>query len=500
MRESLDGSVRESLDGSVRELLDGSVRDLAAAVNGGAVDPAEIVRAAAARIEALDPGIGAVVRLDPDRALRRLRAGRRVTGPLAGLPYLVKDLHAEVDGLPLARGSRLFAGLDPAGTSTMVARLEAAGALVIGRTSSPEFGLNITTEPVLYGPTRNPWNRQRSPGGSSGGAAAAVAAGMVPAAHASDSGGSIRIPAAWCGLVGFKPTRGRNPAGPYRVDDWSGLSHEHAITRTVADSALLLSVTSGPAIGEPYPAPADHTRPRPSTIGVLVDTPSGDPVAPAYLLAVRECAAALAALGHRVVPLPAVEAAGRIGPVLGAVIAGHLAATVDDLARTTGRQAGPDTVEPAVLDLIERGRRADATSQVRATLELRRLAGELAGALATVDLVLSPTTARPAPPLGTLHTDRTATELFREIFTISPFVGMFNVTGGPALSLPWGLDDDAMPIGLQLAGHPGCDQLVLEVAAALEEAQPDRVRLRRDGRRGDDGAGVRPAVDPLDAR
>ncbi|MFY1695508.1 amidase [Solwaraspora sp. WMMA2101] len=460
-------------------LLDGSVGDLVAAVLAGEVDPAELVQAAAARIEARDPGVGAVVLLDPDRALRRLRRGRRPAGPLAGLPYLVKDLHAEVDGLPLTRGSRLFAGLPPAGTSTLVARLEAAGALVIGRTSSPEFGLNISTEPVLYGATRNPWDPRRSAGGSSGGAAAAVAAGMVPAAHASDSGGSIRIPAAWCGLIGFKPTRGRNPAGPYRVDDWGGLSHEHAITRTVADSALLLAVTAGPALGEPYGVPADRAHPHPLTVGVLVDTPSGDPVAPAYRRAVDECAAALAALGHRLVPLPAVSAAGRLGPVLGTVIAGHVAAMVDDLARATGRQAGPDTVEPAVLDLIERGRRADAVTQVRATLELRRLAGELAAALAAVDLVLTPTTACPAPRLGELHTDRSAAELFQQIFTISPFVGMFNVTGGPAVSLPWGLDDDAMPVGLQLAGHPGADHTVLGVAADLERRHPDRVRLRR---------------------
>nr|MDT0657966.1 amidase [Micromonospora sp. DSM 115978] len=472
------------------ELLDGPIGDLAAAVRDGAADPRELVEAAVRRIETANPAVGAVVTLNPERALAKLAGGHRPTGPLAGLPYLVKDLHAEVDGLPLARGSRLFAGLPPVGTSTLVARLEAAGALVIGRTSTPEFGLNISTEPALYGPTRNPWRRERSAGGSSGGAAAAVAARMVPAAHASDSGGSIRIPAAWCGLIGLKPTRGRNPMGPYRVDDWAGLSHEHAVTRTVADSALLLSVTAGSAPGEPYPCPADLPAGETLTIGVLTEAPGGAPVEPTYVRAVRECAAVLETFGHRLVELPAVDSAARLGPVLGAVAAGHLAAAVDDLERRTGRRAGPGTVEPAVLDLIERGRAAGGLEQVRAALDLRRLAGDLAAALSGVDLVLSPTTARPAPALGELHTDRSAAELFGHIFAISPFVGVFNATGGPALSLPWGLDDAGLPIGLQVAGHPGADRDVLTVASALERTRPDLVTLTVPDPAGDLGHGV----------
>jgi len=467
------------------ELLDGSIIELTAAVRSGRVHAREVVEAAVRRIEERDAGLNAVVAVDSGPALRRLAAaGGRPVGPLAGLPYLVKDLHAEVAGFPLTRGSRLAVGLAPAGTSTLLRRLEQAGALIIGRTNSPEFGLNITTEPVLHGPTRNPWRPDRSAGGSSGGAAVAVAAGMVPAAHASDSGGSIRIPSAWCGVIGFKPTRGRNPAGPYRVDDWSGLSHEHAITRTVADSALLLAVSSGLAAGEPYPvdgvqwtgAVGSAGPGRALRVGLLTEAPDGTPVHPAYRAAAESVAAELAAAGHRVVPVGPVEPAGRLGPVLGAVIAGHLATAVDDICAATGRYAGPDTLEPAVLDLVERGRRADARTQVRATMALRRLAGELAAVLDGVDLLLSPTTARPAPPLGQLRTDRPAGELFREIFAISPFVGMFNVTGGPAISLPWGRDDAGMPIGVQLGARPGDDRTVLAVAAALEATRPDLVR------------------------
>jgi amidase len=469
------------------ELLDGSVVDLVAAVRSGAADPAEILTATVRRIRERDADINAVVAVDVDRALARLARSDWHPGlPLAGLPYLVKDLHADVDGLPLARGSRLFAGLPSVGTSTLVRRLEAAGALVVGRTSSPEFGLNITTEPALYGPTRNPWALHRSAGGSSGGSAAAVAAGIVPAAHASDSGGSIRIPSAWCGTIGFKPTRGRNPAGPYRVDDWAGLSHEHAITRTVADSALLLSVTSGPAPGEPYAVEAftgaaPGRNGPPLRIGLLVDAPGGGGVLDTYADAARDCAATLAGLGHRIVLLGPLTAAARLGPALGGVIAGHVAATVDDLAETTGRRPGPQTLEPAVLDLVERGRRADARTQVRALHTLRRLGVELAGTLDGLDLLLSPTTALPAPPIGELHTDRSAAELFTAIFAISPFVGVFNATGGPAISLPWGLDGDGMPIGVHLGARPGDDALVLGVAAVLEAARPDRVRLTAPG-------------------
>ncbi|ROO60163.1 amidase [Micromonospora sp. Llam0] len=382
------------------ELLGGSITELTAAVRSGRVHAREVVDAAVRRIEERDAGLNAVVAVDPGPALRRLAAaGGRPVGPLAGLPYLVKDLHAEVAGFPLARGSRLAVGLAPAGTSTLLRRLEQAGALIIGRTNSPEFGLNITTEPVLHGPTRNPWRPDRSAGGSSGGAAVAVAAGMVP-------------------------------AGPGRA----------------------------------------------LRVGLLTEAPDGTPVHPGYRAAAESVAAELAAAGHRVVPVGPVEPAGRLGPVLGAVIAGHLTAAVDDICAATGRAAGPETLEPAVLDLVRRGRRADARTQVRATMALRGLAGELAAVLDGVDLLLSPTTARPAPPLGQLHTDRPAGELFREIFAISPFVGMFNVTGGPAISLPWGCDDAGMPIGVQLGARPGDDVTVLAVAAALEAARPDLVR------------------------
>lgn len=463
-------------DGGIAGLLDGDVGGLVAAVRDGSVSAREVLDAALTRVAERDGAVNAVVAVAADRAEARVAAGLP-DGPLHGLPYLVKDLHADVAGLPLSRGSRLFAGTAPAGTSELVRRVEAAGAVVIGRTNTPELGLNVTTEPVLHGPTRNPHDLTRSSGGSSGGSAAAVAAGMVPAAHATDSGGSIRIPAAWCGLVGFKPTRGLNPTGPERCDDWSGLTHEHAVTRTVGDSALLLRVTAGPLRGDPY-----HVTPSPVlgsptgngrlTIGLVATPLAGAGIDASCRAAAEAAAAALEGLGHRVVTRSLPTAAAEVGPVLAGVISGHLAGTVADLEAATDRRAGRETLEPAVLDLLERGRRASAADLARAIGRLRRLQHDLAALIDGCDLVLTPTTAFPPPRLGALHTDRTAAELFADIFMLAPFTAIFNVTGGPALSLPWGRDPDGLPLGVQIAGPPGDDATVLTVAAELEHVAP----------------------------
>ncbi|MCO1657060.1 amidase [Pseudonocardia humida] len=465
-----------SATGSVADaLLDGPVPAIAAAVRAGAVAAEALVDAALRRIAERDPQLNAVVLLDADGARAAVGAGLP-DGPLRGVPFLVKDLHTEVAGLALARGSRLFAGCPSPGTSTVVARLLAAGAVLLGRTNSPELGLNATTEPRLWGPTRNPHDPTRSAGGSSGGSAAAVAAGLVPFAHATDSGGSIRIPAAWCGVVGFKPTRQLNPTGPFRHDGWDGLGHEHVITRSVGDSAVLLGVTSGAATGDAHPRPPvrlDSLPPPPPMRIGLVDAPAdGSAVHPACRDAALAAADTLRGLGHRVEPtrLPAVAA--TLGPVIGAVVAGHVAALVEDRERARGRRAEPGELEPAVADLVDRGRGTSAADHVRAVAALHRLGRDLSTALAGFDVLLTPTTAHPAPPLGALHTDRPAAELFAEIFRFAPFTGLFNVTGGPAISLPWGTHD-GVPVGVQLAAAQGADATVLRLAHALERPRPD---------------------------
>lgn len=458
-------------------LLDGTVVAAAAAVRAGKVTPRDLIDAALGRIADRNPGLGAVVVHAGDAALAAVARGLP-EGPLRGVPFLVKDLHTEAEGLPLAMGSRFFAGRPSPGDSTVVARLRAAGAVPLGRSSSPEFGLNVTTEPRLWGPVRNPYDPGRSAGGSSGGAAAAVAGGLVPFAHATDSGGSIRIPAAWCGLVGFKPSRHLNPPGPYRHDGWDGLGHEHAVTRTVEDSALLLSITSGGAVGDAHPRPPVRAAGLPAPprlrVGLIDAAPGGAPVDPDCRDAAHRAAARLAAEGHDVVPLEPPAEAASLGPVLGAVIAGHVAALVRRRERELGRPAGEDELEPAVADLVRQGSHRSAADHVDAVASLHALGRALAQAFSCVDVVLTPTTAQPAPALGTLHTDRTAAELFAAIVRVAPFTGLFNVTGGPALSLPFGTDATGVPLGVQLAAAQGGDGTILRLARVLERSAPSR--------------------------
>ena len=456
----------------VDALLDAPLAVIAAEVGGRPDVAADLATAALERIRARDGVINAVV-ATVDRPL--IGTGN---GPLSGVPYLLKDLQADAADLPLRRGSRSHAAVAPTSDSTLVARLRSAGATIIGRTNSPEFGLGITTEPLLHGATANPWNTARSAGGSSGGAAAAVAAGMVPAAHATDSGGSIRIPAAWCGVVGFKPSRGMLPAGPLRLDDWFGLSHEHAITRTVADTKLILDATSGRAAGEWNPLPAQRPVPERLRIGLLVNAPGGLPVAPDWVRAARSAAAVLSDAGHNIVELPPVQEALEIGPLFGAVAGTHLA----QLLTRDGLDSS--ALEPAVAEVVERGRRMSALELVRVAHELHALSFTLADHFASVDLVLSPTTAQPAPELGSVTTARPASALFADIFGLSPFVAMFNVTGGAAISVPWGLDSLGMPLGVHLGGAMGDDALVVRAAEILETARPDLTGLVRPGTTG----------------
>jgi amidase len=448
------------------EILEFDLVDIAAHVRRGDVNPSDLAETCRARIRDRDGTLGAVALLaDPPQ----LGTDR---GALAGVPTLLKDLQADAEGLPLRAGSRAFLERGNRGDSTLVSRLRTAGVSILGRTTTPEFGLSIVTEAELTGPTRNPWNRALSSGGSSGGSAAAVAAGLVPFAHATDSGGSTRIPAAWCGVVGFKPSRGAHPAGPHRLHDWAGLSHENAITRSVRDASTLFAVTAGPHRGEWRSPPMASERSDPLTIGVLSGRHADVEVDPEYVAAVEDVAAQLRGLGHTVVAIPSIDGVDRIGPAIAGVVAPHLAADVTALG-----ERAIDLLEPSNREIVERGLRMTAVDLVTAITSLHALGFDLTASIADVDLVLTPTTALPAPLVGHVSTSSPASTLFAEIFRLSPFAAIFNVTGGPAVSLPWGLDQRGMPIGIQLAGHPGGDALVLEVARQLEAGAPELTRL-----------------------
>jgi amidase len=461
------------------DVLDGDATATARAIQTGEVTPLEVVEAALARVHARNPTLNAVTATRAEAALAEAAAIAPGAGPLAGVPFVVKDLGAEVAGLPATSGSRLFAERVATADTELVARYRRAGLIVLGMTNTPELGLNASTEPALHGPTRNPHDTDRSPGGSSGGTAAAVASGMVPAGHASDGGGSIRIPASACGLVGLKPTRGRTPTYPHVGALSSPMSVQHALTRTVRDSALLLDIGAGGLPGDVVVAPT-RSRPFVEEVGAPVGRlrvafsqarPDGRPVHPSCAAAVRQLADLLEALGHEVEEAaPDIPAAEATAP-LATGMAAALAAKVDAKLAETGRTLADDDLEPFTRVLYELGKGLSGIDVVRA-LDAVELVGQAVGPFfARYDLHLTATLAEPAPPLGLL--DTTSPEvMYVRAGDFSAMTSIYNVTGQPAISLPTGRDETGVPIGTQLAAALGNEALLLRVAAQVEAAQP----------------------------
>ncbi|MFT4194300.1 amidase [Ottowia sp.] len=452
---------------------------LAQAIQRGELHPGEVLDAALDRLHAVNPRINAITHLD-EAAVEAARQAP-ATGPLGGVPYFIKDLHAPVRGMPLTHGSRLFAQQRLDFDSETVARLRRAGLRILGRTASPEFGMSPSTEPALTGPTRNPWNLERTAGGSSGGAAAAVAAGIVPAAHATDSGGSIRIPAACNGLVGLKPTRGLLPTGPHRGDATHGLSHEHAVTRSVRDCAALLDATAGPDAGAPYftPAPAQpflrliDTPPRRLRIAFTLQTFRQRPVHPESARAVRHAVALLEAMGHEMREGAPAFDADALGSATGTLLLTGLAAQVQAREAALGRPAQEDELEPLTWLAARQGRTvsgiAYASQFARINQEVRRI-GRF---FEDIDVLVTPTLAAPPVALGTLSTQTHTLASFQEACAaFCPFTGAFNATGQPAMSLPLHWTADGLPLGVQLVGRFADDATLLQLAAALERAAP----------------------------
>jgi amidase len=458
-------------------------------VRRGEASPAELVEAAIERIERLDPQINAVIHRRFEEA--RNEAARELPdGPFTGVPFLIKDLGQGLAGDPLHMGMRLLKELDfrcPVDT-TLALRFRAAGLVTLGRTNTPELGILPTTEPRAYGPTRNPWDRSRSSGGSSGGAAAAVATGMVPFAHASDGGGSIRIPASACGLVGLKPTRARITEGPLVGDSMSGLSVHFAVTRSVRDAAALLDAVQGPAPGDPYVAPppprpyVEELSADPGSLRIAVRTEPlvAVEIEPAVVEAARDAARLLEELGHSVeeaVPL-AVNGEGLRQSFLTRWMAGQ-AATLAQLEGALGRKIGPGEVERLTWALAEEGNRRSSGEYLVAVAGHQLLSRTVAAAFESgVDLILTPTLGEQPPPLGTFDdSGPDPLEPIHRAALTAAFTGLFNVTGNPAISLPLHWSDDGLPIGVQLAGAFGREDLLLRVAAQLEEARPWRDRI-----------------------
>jgi amidase len=455
---------------------------LAELVRTGKASALELVDEAIARIERLNPDLNAVIRPRFDEA-RREAAGELPAGPFTGVPLVLKDLVCTLAGEEIHEGMRALkaAGYVAPRDQELARRFRAAGFVVVGRTNTPELGILPTTEPLAYGPSRNPWDTTRSTGGSSGGSAAAVASGMVPVGHANDGGGSIRIPASECGLVGLKPSRARVPLGPEWGDVMGGLVCELAVTRSVRDSATVLDAVAGPADGDPYAAPhaphsfaadlgRDVARLR---IGVQSDAFGGAVTThPDCVAAVEHTGRALEALGHVVEPVH-VEALDDPG-FLDAFLLVWSAGTAYDIdthwPEALGRPLGADDVEPLSWALADLARNASAADFLTARQRLQKMARAVAAWYRTgFDLLLTPTLAEPPPLIGEFDSppDNPLHGLFRAAGLV-PFTPPFNATGQPAISLPLWWNGEGLPIGTQLVARYGDESTLLAVAAQLE--------------------------------
>jgi amidase len=459
-------------------ILDGTAQ--ADLVRRKEVKPIELVDAAIERMERLNSTLNAVVTPMYDEA-RRAASGPPSDGPFVGVPYLLKDLGAEYAGTRLTEGSALLRDYVSDHDTELVVRLKRAGLIVLGKTNTPEFGLLPTTEPRLFGPTRNPWDADRTAGGSSGGSGAAVAAAMVAMAHGNDGGGSIRIPASCCGVFGLKPTRARTPMGPDLAEDWHGLVIGHAITRSVRDSAALLDATSGPDLGDPYWAPPPE-RPFIEEVGAdpghlriafTSDGGGGVPVHPDCVAAVKDAAALCADLGHHVVEASPDLDHERITQCVISLIAASTAAQVDYWANRSGRAPTEDILEPYTWALYQAGQGRLAPDYILAVQHLQRVSRDIARFLLDYDVLLTPTLAEPPPPIGSF--DPTPGNPLQGLYraaTFMPFTPIANITGQPAMSVPLYWNVEGLPVGAQFAGRFGDEATLLRLAAQLEQARP----------------------------
>jgi Asp-tRNA(Asn)/Glu-tRNA(Gln) amidotransferase A subunit family amidase len=474
---------------------------LAELVSSGEVHSGELIEAAIERIESLNGEINAVIRTRYDDA--RESARDNVAGPFGGVPILIKDFIVD-DGVPVSFGSALFRDFVGDGASTFIERVRGAGFIELGRTNTPEFGLLPTTEPMLHGPTKNPWNLDYSPGGSSGGAAAAVASGMVPLAQASDGGGSIRIPASNCGLFGLKPSRGRNPRSPAGSSDY--LSVELAVSRSVRDSAAMLDATRGAVPGDQYAAPdpdgpylTDAARdPETLTIAFSVHDFRGARVHPQVEAAIVETATLLESLGHRVQEdTPQIDGDVMAEAFLDvwASLAGDLFKLVLDTAsekatvrrmRTTigdyrtmqaiskidSRESGLPAFEPFTWALARRSMRQRPADLLSSQTKLQQIAHTTGAFLTGYDVFLTPVLGSPPLRTGAIDQSRSWDELVDTLFRYVAFTPIANFSGLPAMSVPLAWTPTGLPVGSHFMGRFGDESTLIRLAGQLERARP----------------------------
>jgi amidase/6-aminohexanoate-cyclic-dimer hydrolase len=443
------------------------------------ITPMELLAAVRQKVEALNPKLNAFCHLFFDKAEAQIKAG--LAGPLAGVPFALKDLGQYLSGTITSAGSRVWKDSVANFDSTLVARYKKAGLVILGKTTSPELGLTTTTESALYGRTRNPWNLERTSGGSSGGSAASVASRILPAAHASDGGGSIRIPASCCGLFGLKPTRGRVPMGPTQFEGWNGFSCHHVVTVSVRDSAALLDATAGAELGSPFLSPPPQqpflretrTAPGKLRIALAIETPAGMPLDPECKRAALDAAKLCESLGHRVEEKKLPIDFARMREAFLTVINVSIARVLDDASSTLGRAVTERDVETVTWTMSQQGRRVDAVAYSRSIAASHQMGLAMARFMQNYDCILSPTLARPPVPLGVLSLSPENMQTFiKEVNEFGPYTALYNVTGQPSMSVPLHWTQDGLPVGVMFSARFGDEATLFRLAAQLEKARP----------------------------
>jgi Asp-tRNA(Asn)/Glu-tRNA(Gln) amidotransferase A subunit family amidase len=453
---------------------------LADLVKRGEVEATDLLETAIEAQAKIDPKLNSIV-IDLQDEARNAVADDLPDGPFRGVPFLLKDLHLNMKGVRTTNGCRFFADAVSDHDSELVKRYRAAGLVIFGKTASPEFGVTTSTESVLFGRTHNPWSLEHTAGGSSGGASAAVAGGILPLANASDGGGSIRIPASCCGLVGMKPSRGNVPFGPDAGEGWSGMSTIHAVTRSVRDSAALLDATGGADVGAPYAAPPKERpyleelsrTPDGLRIALVTDSFNGTDVHDDCVEAAEDAARLCESLGHRVEPITLKVDRESLGAATQAIIGGNLRATVEHRAATLGRDPGEQDLEPFTLRMYSAAANVTAADYARAQLAIHA-AGRVVGSVhQRYDLVLTPTMGAPPEKLGVLSlSNENIGEMVGALLRSVAFTQLINATGQPAISLPLYWNSAGLPIGAHFIAPLGGEGLLYRLAGQLEAERP----------------------------
>ena len=441
------------------------------------VSAKELLEEAIFLTETLDPLINAVPQKHFELAMAQAETNHK--GPFFGVPFLLKDLHSSLEGTITSDGSRSSAKNVADFTDTLTQRCLDSGLVIFGKTNSPEFGLTVTTEPVLFGPTRNPWNLNHSAGGSSGGAAAAVAAGIIPMAQATDGGGSIRIPASCCGLVGLKPTRARTPRGPKVFEGWAGQSIAHCVSISVRDSALLLDATSGPEIGSPYHAPyqkdsfLSSLEKDPKNLKIAYIVPESISIDAEVKDVMTKTFSLLESLGHSVesksIDLPTDE----IMTTIAAVISSSLANKIDEMEKQIGKNLDNTMLENVTLQMQKNGKEVLAKDYIQAVKTNHKIGYEVEKMFLDYDILLSPVLAKPPVEIGNIDLNTTDfVDYAEKLSTYTPFTGIFNQSGHPSISLPLYRTPKNLPVGTMLTASFGNEALLFGLARQLEVAEP----------------------------